>query len=72
MSQNTVSQIFTVTFIDGCRDASLSKPLFSDMMGEARLYEVSKFFFTESEPSVPNCGVITYKLLNDITGEELP
>ena len=42
------------------------------MMGEARLYEVSKFFFTESEPSVPNCGVITYKLLNDITGEELP
>lgn len=72
LSQKTARQVFTVTFIDGCRDASLSKPRFSDLMGDVQLYEAMKFFFTESVASVENCGEITYRLINDMTGQELP
>ena len=45
LSGSTATQIFTVTFIDGCGDAILSPPVFNDVTGGAPLYEAVQFFF---------------------------
>ena len=40
-------------------------------MGEAKLYQESDFFFTKSVASQENCGEITYRLIDEDTGQEL-
>ena len=72
LSSETATQIFTVIFIDGCGDVTLSPPGFSDIIGEAELYATERFFFTESEANVQNCGAISYRILDENTGLELP
>ena len=60
-----------MTFLDGCRDVILSPAEFNEGSGTARLYESSRFFFTSSEADLDNCGPITYRLIDKLTGDEL-
>ena len=72
LSGNQATQMFIVTFIDGCRDATLTRPEWSDIGGIVQLYEPSEFYFTKSEASVEKCGEITYRVVNQDTDEEFP
>jgi hypothetical protein len=62
-SNSKATQIFTITFIDECKNVALEAPEFAETTTTQDLFEVRQYFFKVAEVERDDCGTFEYTIL---------